>query len=50
VLIFSTNYERFALDLAALADLAIEDLTAKSIPYDFRRSPRIHRCYRLARG
>jgi 23S rRNA (guanine2445-N2)-methyltransferase / 23S rRNA (guanine2069-N7)-methyltransferase len=44
-LVFSTNYTRFKLDSAALADLAIEDLSAATIPKDFERHTRIHRCF-----
>ncbi len=44
-LVFSTNYTRFKLDEAALADLAIEDLSAATIPKDFERHARIHRCF-----
>jgi len=44
-LVFSTNYTRFKLDTEALADLAIEDITAKTIPRDFERHADIHRCF-----
>ena len=44
-LVFSTNYTRFKLDLEALADLAIEDISAATIPKDFERHARIHRCF-----
>jgi 23S rRNA (guanine2445-N2)-methyltransferase / 23S rRNA (guanine2069-N7)-methyltransferase len=46
-LVFSTNYTRFKLDGAALEDLAIEDITAPSIPKDFERHTRIHRCFSI---
>jgi 23S rRNA (guanine2445-N2)-methyltransferase / 23S rRNA (guanine2069-N7)-methyltransferase len=44
-LVFSTNHTRFKLDAAALADLAVEDLSAQTIPKDFERHARIHRCF-----
>jgi 23S rRNA (guanine2445-N2)-methyltransferase / 23S rRNA (guanine2069-N7)-methyltransferase len=44
-LVFSTNYSRFKLDTELLADLGIEDLSARTIPKDFERNARIHRCY-----
>jgi 23S rRNA (guanine2445-N2)-methyltransferase / 23S rRNA (guanine2069-N7)-methyltransferase len=44
-LVFSTNYTRFKLDAQALADLRIEDISARSIPKDFERHARIHRCF-----
>jgi 23S rRNA (guanine2445-N2)-methyltransferase / 23S rRNA (guanine2069-N7)-methyltransferase len=44
-LVFSTNYTRFQLDTEALADLRVEDIGAATIPKDFERNPRIHRCF-----
>jgi 23S rRNA (guanine2445-N2)-methyltransferase / 23S rRNA (guanine2069-N7)-methyltransferase len=44
-LIFSTNYTRFKLDAVALADLSVEDITARTIPKDFDRHATIHRCF-----
>ena len=44
-LVFSTNYTRFKLDAAALADLDVEDISARTIPKDFERNPHIHRCF-----
>jgi 23S rRNA (guanine2445-N2)-methyltransferase / 23S rRNA (guanine2069-N7)-methyltransferase len=44
-LVFSTNYTRFELDAAALADLAIEDISASTIPKDFERHAKIHRAF-----
>jgi 23S rRNA (guanine2445-N2)-methyltransferase / 23S rRNA (guanine2069-N7)-methyltransferase len=44
-LVFSTNYTRFKLDSQALADLDVEDISAQTIPKDFERHARIHRCF-----
>jgi 23S rRNA (guanine2445-N2)-methyltransferase / 23S rRNA (guanine2069-N7)-methyltransferase len=44
-LVFSTNYTRFKLDSSALADLAIEDISAATVPKDFARHARIHKCF-----
>ena len=44
-LVFSTNYTRFKLDAEALADLAIEDISAATVPKDFERHARIHKCF-----
>jgi 23S rRNA (guanine2445-N2)-methyltransferase / 23S rRNA (guanine2069-N7)-methyltransferase len=44
-LVFSTNYTRFKLDSDELADLAIEDVSAATIPKDFERHARIHKCF-----
>ena len=46
-LVFSTNFARFKLDSEALAGLAIDDISAKTIPRDFARHPTIHRCFVL---
>jgi 23S rRNA (guanine2445-N2)-methyltransferase / 23S rRNA (guanine2069-N7)-methyltransferase len=44
-LVFSTNYTRFKLDSRELGDLAIEDVSAATIPKDFERHARIHKCF-----
>jgi 23S rRNA (guanine2445-N2)-methyltransferase / 23S rRNA (guanine2069-N7)-methyltransferase len=44
-LVFSTNYTRFKLDEGALVDLAIEDISAATVPKDFERHARIHKCF-----
>jgi 23S rRNA (guanine2445-N2)-methyltransferase / 23S rRNA (guanine2069-N7)-methyltransferase len=49
-LIFSTNYTRFKLDAEALRDLKIEDMSAATIPKDFERHARIHRCFAIRFG
>lgn len=47
VLLFSTNFRKFKLDTKSLADLAIEDISRKTLPQDFARNPRIHQCWLL---
>ncbi|HET6436094.1 MAG TPA: bifunctional 23S rRNA (guanine(2069)-N(7))-methyltransferase RlmK/23S rRNA (guanine(2445)-N(2))-methyltransferase RlmL [Xanthomonadaceae bacterium] len=50
VLYFSNNYRRFRLDAEAVAGFAVcEEITPETIPPDFARDPRIHRCWRLRR-
>jgi len=50
VLYFSNNYRRFRLDEEALAGAAqVRDISAQTIPPDFERNPRIHRCWELRR-
>jgi 23S rRNA (guanine2445-N2)-methyltransferase / 23S rRNA (guanine2069-N7)-methyltransferase len=44
-LLFSTNHTRFRLDAGAFPERAIEDLSEATIPRDFARNSRIHRCY-----
>ncbi|HTK99130.1 MAG TPA: bifunctional 23S rRNA (guanine(2069)-N(7))-methyltransferase RlmK/23S rRNA (guanine(2445)-N(2))-methyltransferase RlmL, partial [Pseudomonadales bacterium] len=46
-LYFSTNLRSFKLNESALAGLECVNITAETIDEDFRRSPRIHRCWRI---
>lgn len=50
VAVFSCNLRSFKPDVETLAKygVALEDVTEATIPHDFERNPRIHRCY-LAR-
>jgi 23S rRNA (guanine2445-N2)-methyltransferase / 23S rRNA (guanine2069-N7)-methyltransferase len=50
ILVFSTNFTRFELDAAALPGVAVEDISRATIPKDFERHPRIHRCFLLRRA
>ncbi|MDE1886235.1 MAG: bifunctional 23S rRNA (guanine(2069)-N(7))-methyltransferase RlmK/23S rRNA (guanine(2445)-N(2))-methyltransferase RlmL [Xanthomonadaceae bacterium] len=47
LILFSNNFRRFKLDQAALAGFAIREISAQTIPFDFARSPRIHRAWEL---
>ncbi|MBN2158943.1 MAG: bifunctional 23S rRNA (guanine(2069)-N(7))-methyltransferase RlmK/23S rRNA (guanine(2445)-N(2))-methyltransferase RlmL [Spirochaetes bacterium] len=49
VLIFSTNKNKFRLDAGSLAGFHFEDITARTIPRDFGRNPRIHSCWMITR-
>lgn len=48
-LLFSTNNRRFHLDAEALAGMDVEDITARTIPPDFERNPRVHSCWTVRR-
>ncbi len=52
VAVFSCNLRTFKPDTEALAryGVALEDITASTIPHDFERNPRIHRCYLVRRN
>ena len=50
VLIFSTNLREFTMERSALPGLVLEELTPRTIPPDFRRTPRIHSCWRITCG
>ncbi|WP_408950511.1 bifunctional 23S rRNA (guanine(2069)-N(7))-methyltransferase RlmK/23S rRNA (guanine(2445)-N(2))-methyltransferase RlmL [Lysobacter sp. Hz 25] len=48
VLYFSNNFRRFRLDTEAVAQFAqCEEISAETIPVDFARDARIHRCWRV---
>ncbi len=47
VLLFSNNFRRFKLDHAALGDLAVEEISSRTLPQDFARNSRIHRCWSI---
>jgi 23S rRNA (guanine2445-N2)-methyltransferase / 23S rRNA (guanine2069-N7)-methyltransferase len=47
LVIFSTNFRKFKLDAAGLADLDVADVTPATIPKDFARNPRIHQCFEI---
>ncbi|WP_303722887.1 bifunctional 23S rRNA (guanine(2069)-N(7))-methyltransferase RlmK/23S rRNA (guanine(2445)-N(2))-methyltransferase RlmL [Malonomonas rubra] len=49
-LIFSNNLRNFKMDLKTLAELQIENLGNRTIPYDFERNPRIHNCWLIRRS
>ena len=46
-LYFSTNFRRFKMDENALSFLTLEDISARTIPEDFARNPRIHYCWKI---
>ncbi|OUO90663.1 RNA methyltransferase [Gordonibacter sp. An230] len=50
--VFSCNLRTFKPDLETLAKygVALEDITASTIPHDFERNPRIHQCYLVRRA
>jgi 23S rRNA (guanine2445-N2)-methyltransferase / 23S rRNA (guanine2069-N7)-methyltransferase len=50
LLIFSNNFRRFKMDREGLKGLEVEDITRETIPRDFERNPRIHSCWRIAKG
>ncbi|HVY06585.1 MAG TPA: class I SAM-dependent methyltransferase [Burkholderiales bacterium] len=48
-LLFSTNLRSFRLDSAAVADVATQEISERTVPPDFRNR-KIHRCWWIARG
>jgi 23S rRNA (guanine2069-N7)-methyltransferase / 23S rRNA (guanine2445-N2)-methyltransferase len=47
LLVFSTNAQRFKLDEALRERFAVDDVSAQTLPFDFERNPKIHRCFEL---
>jgi 23S rRNA (guanine2445-N2)-methyltransferase / 23S rRNA (guanine2069-N7)-methyltransferase len=47
LLLFSNNLKRFRLDSSAVQEFDIDDITGRTIPKDFERSPRIHHCFEV---
>ena len=49
--VFSCNLRNFKPDVAELERLGVEleDITASTIPHDFERNPKIHKCYLVRR-
>ncbi|MFA5495683.1 MAG: bifunctional 23S rRNA (guanine(2069)-N(7))-methyltransferase RlmK/23S rRNA (guanine(2445)-N(2))-methyltransferase RlmL [Porticoccaceae bacterium] len=46
-LVFSNNFRRFRMDEVVVADYAVEDISARTIPADFERNPKIHNCWMI---
>lgn len=47
VLFFSTNAQRFKLDETLNERFSVQDLSAQTLPVDFERNAKIHRCFEL---
>jgi 23S rRNA (cytosine1962-C5)-methyltransferase len=48
-LLFSTNLRSFRIDAGALAGLNVAEISAQTVPPDFR-SKKIHKCWRICRA
>jgi 23S rRNA (guanine2445-N2)-methyltransferase / 23S rRNA (guanine2069-N7)-methyltransferase len=47
LIVFSTNAQRFRLESSLSERYDIRDVSAATLPKDFERNPRIHKCYEL---
>ena len=47
LLLFSTNAQRFRLDPGIEQRWQVKDISAQTLPFDFERNPRIHRCFEI---
>ncbi len=49
IVVFSNNFRKFKLDEEGLEGLEIDDVSKRTIPRDFARNGRIHRCWVITR-
>ena len=47
IILFSTNYRKFKMDLASLNEFQVEDLSRTTLPPDFERKPKGHHCWKI---
>jgi 23S rRNA (guanine2445-N2)-methyltransferase / 23S rRNA (guanine2069-N7)-methyltransferase len=47
LLVFSTNAQRFKLEEGVMSRYEVRDISAATIPKDFERNQRIHRCFEV---
>ena len=47
LVVFSTNSQRFRLDESLGQRYDIRDISGKTLPRDFERNPRIHKCFEI---
>lgn len=50
LLVFSTNAQQFRVDPALAQRCVVQDVSAATIPFDFKRNARIHRCFEIRTG
>jgi len=47
LLVFSCNAQRFRLDEQVGRQWQVRDVSAQTLPFDFARNPRVHRCFEI---
>lgn len=45
ILVFSSNFRKFKLDESLAHDFAVREISDETVPFDFQRNRRIHRCW-----
>ncbi len=45
LLVFSTNFRRFRMDAGLEGRFNVKEISRSTLPFDFERNPRIHRCW-----
>jgi len=46
-LVFSSNFRKFKLDESLTRDFAAREISDETVPPDFQRNRRIHRCWEI---
>ncbi len=47
LLIFSTNFRRFKLEAGLVTQYAVQEISTRTLPHDFRHNRKIHHCYEI---
>ncbi len=50
LLLFSTNFRKFTLDDALLKNFEIVEISDRTIPLDYKRNTKIHRCWEIRKS
>ena len=49
VLLFSNHFRKFKMDVDAMPELVLENISKKTLPMDFQRDPRFHNSWRITK-
>jgi 23S rRNA (guanine2445-N2)-methyltransferase / 23S rRNA (guanine2069-N7)-methyltransferase len=49
VLLFSNHFRKFKMDVEAMPELLLENISRKTLPVDFQRDPRFHNSWRITK-
>ena len=49
VLLFSNHFRKFKMDVDAMPELRLENISKKTLPVDFQRDPRFHNSWRVTK-
>jgi 23S rRNA (guanine2445-N2)-methyltransferase / 23S rRNA (guanine2069-N7)-methyltransferase len=49
VLFFSNHFRKFKMDVAAMPELELSNISKKTLPLDFQRDPRFHNSWRITK-
>jgi len=49
IIFFSSNYSKFQMDVDALKGFRMEDLSARTLPPDFKRRAGMHHCWKITK-